>query len=106
MRCQLQGCAAAVLKVNGKSVTVEAEPVTALLWVQREQLRVTGTQYGSGIAQCGACTLHLDGVAVRACMSGVRAQHSGWNAAELEESGLYLAWRSRGLLLEALAVRP
>jgi isoquinoline 1-oxidoreductase alpha subunit len=58
----------AVLNVNGKSTTVDAEPDTPLLWVLREQLGLTGTKYGCGIAQCGACTVHLDGAPVRACV--------------------------------------
>jgi isoquinoline 1-oxidoreductase alpha subunit len=58
----------AVLNVNGKSMTVDAEPDTPLLWVLREQLGLTGTKYGCGIAQCGACTVHLDGAPVRACV--------------------------------------
>ena len=55
------------LKVNGKSHTVDAEPEMPLLWVLREILGLTGTKYGCGIAQCGACTVYLDGVPVRSC---------------------------------------
>ena len=55
------------LNVNGKQREFEAEPDTPLLWVLREQLGLTGTKYGCGIAQCGACTVHIDGVAVRSC---------------------------------------
>ena len=55
------------LLVNGKTVEVEAETDTPLLWVLREQLGLTGTKYGCGIAQCGACTVHLDGISARAC---------------------------------------
>ena len=58
----------AELTVNGKRVQFEAEPDTPLLWVLREQLSLTGTKYGCGVAQCGACTVHLDGVAVRSCV--------------------------------------
>ncbi len=58
----------AVLNVNGKPLSFEAEPDTPLLWVLREQLGLTGTKYGCGIAQCGACTVHLDGAPVRACV--------------------------------------
>ena len=57
----------AVLNVNGKSVTTTADPRTPLLWVLRETLGLTGTKYGCGIAQCGACTVHVDGVATRSC---------------------------------------
>jgi isoquinoline 1-oxidoreductase alpha subunit len=55
------------LSINGKSHQVDVEPNTPLLWVIREQVGLTGTKYGCGIAQCGACTVHLDGAAVRSC---------------------------------------
>ena len=55
------------LNVNGKVLEHDADPDTPLLWVLREQLGLTGTKYGCGIAQCGACTVHLDGVPVRSC---------------------------------------
>ena len=61
------------LTVNGTVHTVEVEPDTPLLWVIREQLGLTGTKYGCGVAQCGACTIHLDGVATRACALPVSA---------------------------------
>jgi isoquinoline 1-oxidoreductase subunit alpha len=56
------------LHVNGQVRTFEAEPDTPLLWVLREQLGLTGTKYGCGIAQCGACTVHVDGVPTRSCV--------------------------------------
>jgi aerobic-type carbon monoxide dehydrogenase small subunit (CoxS/CutS family) len=55
------------LNVNGKRQTVTAAPDTPLLWVLRDVLGLTGTKFGCGIAQCGACTVHLDGAAVRSC---------------------------------------
>jgi isoquinoline 1-oxidoreductase subunit alpha len=55
------------ITVNGKSHDIDVDPNTPLLWVLREQVGLTGTKYGCGIAQCGACTVHVDGVAVRAC---------------------------------------
>ena len=55
------------LIVNGRPIAIDAEPDTPLLWVVREHLGLTGTKYGCGIAACGACTLHLDGQAVRSC---------------------------------------
>ena len=61
------------LNVNGRSVEFQADPATPLLWVLREQLGLTGTKYGCGIAQCGACTVHLDGAAVRSCVVPVSA---------------------------------
>lgn len=63
----------ATLKVNGETVEVDVDESTPLLWVLREQLGLTGTKYGCGIAQCGACTVHVDGVAVRACVYPVAA---------------------------------
>jgi len=58
----------AKLNVNGSVREVDAEPDTPLLWVLREQLGLTGTKYACGIAQCGACTVHIDGVATRSCV--------------------------------------
>jgi isoquinoline 1-oxidoreductase alpha subunit len=55
------------LTVNGKTHNVDVDPSTPLLWVLREQLGLTGTKYGCGIAACGACTVHVDGAAVRSC---------------------------------------
>lgn len=59
------------LTVNGKRRSFEAEPDTPLLWVLREQLGLTGTKYGCGIAQCGACTVHIDGQPMRSCVRPV-----------------------------------
>ena len=56
------------LNVNGSNRDFEAEPDTPLLWVLREQLGLTGTKYGCGIAECGSCTVHIDGKAVRSCV--------------------------------------
>jgi len=55
------------LTINGKVFNLDVEPDTPLLWAIRENAGLTGTKYGCGIAQCGACTVHLDGVAVRSC---------------------------------------
>jgi isoquinoline 1-oxidoreductase alpha subunit len=55
------------LNVNGETRSVDADPSTPLLWVLREQLALTGTKFGCGIAACGACTVHIDGEAVRSC---------------------------------------
>lgn len=63
----------AQLNVNGKTHTVEVEPDTPLLWVIREQIGMTGTKYGCGVAQCGACTVHIDGVATRSCALPISA---------------------------------
>jgi len=59
------------LNVNGKERDFDAEPDTPLLWVLREQLGLTGTKYGCGVAQCGACTVHVDGEPVRSCVRPV-----------------------------------
>jgi isoquinoline 1-oxidoreductase subunit alpha len=55
------------LTVNGQSHDIDVDPSTPLLWVLREQVGLTGTKYGCGIAQCGACTVHVDGMAMRSC---------------------------------------
>jgi isoquinoline 1-oxidoreductase subunit alpha len=56
------------LTVNGQPREVTVDPSTPLLWVLREELKMTGTKYGCGIAACGACTVHLDGIATRSCV--------------------------------------
>ena len=61
------------LIVNGMAHTVDAEPDTPLLWVLRDSLKLTGTKYGCGIAQCGACTVLIDGQAARSCMMPLSA---------------------------------
>jgi isoquinoline 1-oxidoreductase subunit alpha len=61
------------LMINGKTSEVNVDPGTPLLWAIREQIGLTGTKYGCGIAQCGACTVHIDGAAVRSCMTPVSA---------------------------------
>ena len=61
------------LIVNGENREVEAVPNTPLLWVLRDNLSLTGTKYGCGVAQCGACTVHLDGTPVRSCSTPVSA---------------------------------
>jgi isoquinoline 1-oxidoreductase alpha subunit len=55
------------LTINGQQTEIDADPDTPLLWVLRDQLGLVGTKYGCGIAQCGACTVHVDGVATRSC---------------------------------------
>src|SRR5262245_24118525 len=59
--------------LNGKPVTVNAAPDTPMLWVLRDHLKMTGTKYGCGAALCGACTIHLDGVATRSCVTPLSA---------------------------------
>ena len=61
------------LEVNGKRVNVDVSPDMPLLWVLRDTLGLTGTKFGCGLGQCGACTVHLDGTAVRACTTAVSA---------------------------------
>ncbi len=61
------------LTINGRTQQIDVDPNTPLLWVIREQVGLTGTKYGCGIAQCGACTVHVDGAAVRSCAMPVSA---------------------------------
>lgn len=61
------------LNINGRNHDVDVEPGTPLLWAIREQVGLTGTKYGCGIAQCGSCTVHIDGAAVRSCVVPVSA---------------------------------
>ncbi len=57
--------------LNGQERTVDVDPETPLLWVLRDELRLTGTKFGCGIAQCGSCTVHLDGFATRSCVTPI-----------------------------------
>lgn len=61
------------VEVNGKSLSIEADPNTPLLWVIREELGLTGTKFGCGIGACGACSVHVDGVITRSCIVPVAA---------------------------------
>jgi aerobic-type carbon monoxide dehydrogenase small subunit (CoxS/CutS family) len=61
------------LNINGESRTVDVDPTTPLLWVIRDYVGLTGTKFGCGIAQCGACTVHLNGTPIRSCITQVRA---------------------------------
>ena len=61
------------LQINGRAVAVNSPPDTPLLWVLRDELHLTGTKYGCGIAQCGACTVHVDGQPLRSCSAPVSA---------------------------------
>ncbi len=61
------------VKVNGAARTADVHPETPLLWVLRDEWRLTGTKFGCGVAQCGACTVHVDGRAARACVTPIRA---------------------------------
>jgi len=74
----------AKLNVNGRVVDIQVEDDTPLLWVLREQLGLTGTKYGCGVAQCGACTVHVDGAAVRACAMPVSAFTEGQKITTIE----------------------
>lgn len=59
------------LKINKKEYQVDVDPSTPILWVLRDHLHLTGTKFGCGIAQCGVCTIHVDGIAVRSCITFV-----------------------------------
>jgi len=72
------------LSVNGKNREFDAEPDTPLLWVLREQLGLTGTKYGCGVAQCGACTVHVDGAPTRSCVVPVSSIAAGAKIVTIE----------------------
>ena len=61
------------LKINGQTHNIEVDPNTPVLWVVREQIGLTGTKFGCGIAQCGACTVHLNGKPIRSCVTPIQA---------------------------------
>ena len=86
---------ATTLEINGKSVTVQAAPDTPLLWVLRDELLMTGTKYGCGIAQCGACTVHINGQPTRSCQAPIESL-SGAKVTTIEGLGgthpLQAAW--------------
>ena len=63
--------------INGKQTTVDVDPDTPLLWVIRDELKLTGTKFGCGIAQCGACTVHLDGMPRRSCVTPISSVEGG-----------------------------
>jgi isoquinoline 1-oxidoreductase alpha subunit len=90
----------ATLNINGRSVQVDADPDTPLLWAIREHVGLTGTKYGCGVAQCGACTVHLDGQAVRSCvlpLAAVTAEQKIVTIEGLSPDGnhpLQVAWRA------------
>jgi isoquinoline 1-oxidoreductase subunit alpha len=87
------------LNINGSMIEVNAAPDTPLLWAIREQAGLTGTKYGCGIAQCGACTVHIDGQAVRSCglpLSAVTATQKIVTIEGLSPTGSHpvqVAWR-------------
>ena len=92
----------ATINVNGKPLSVSAEDDTPLLWVLRGELKLTGTKFGCGMALCGACTVHLDGTAVRACQTPVSAA-AGRKITTIEglhpkgDHPLQVAWREAGV---------
>ncbi|HPH14952.1 MAG TPA: (2Fe-2S)-binding protein [Burkholderiaceae bacterium] len=74
------------LNINGKAVTIDADPNMPLLWVLRDTLNMTGTKFGCGVAACGACTVHIDGEAVRSCVMPLAAVE-GKNIQTIESLG-------------------
>jgi isoquinoline 1-oxidoreductase subunit alpha len=86
---------ASTLDINGKAVVVKADPETPLLWVLRDELGLTGTKFGCGMAQCGACTVHVNGDPVRSCVTPIAAV-AGAKIATIESLGgshpLQQAW--------------
>ena len=88
------------LSINGKAVTVEVPPDTPLLWTLRDELGLTGTKFGCGMALCGACTVHLDGTPTRSCVTPISAAE-GKKVTTIEGIGatpvgqrVEAAWRS------------
>ena len=87
------------LNVNGRLVEVNASPDTPLLWVLRDHVGLTGTKYGCGIAACGACTVHLDGQAVRSCSVPLSAVTENQRITTIEglapngDHPIQVAWR-------------
>jgi isoquinoline 1-oxidoreductase alpha subunit len=77
----------ASLNINGEQRTVDVEDDTPLLWAIRDHVGLTGTKYGCGVAQCGACTVHLDGVALRSCVMPVSALQPGQKIVTIEGLG-------------------
>ncbi|TDI10926.1 MAG: (2Fe-2S)-binding protein [Acidobacteria bacterium] len=105
------------LRINGQSHTVEVEPDVPLLWVIREYLQMTGTKFGCGIAQCGACTVHVDGQPMRSCqlqvsravgreittIEGIREDHpvkQAWIAIQVPQCG----YCQSGQIMSAVAL--
>ena len=82
---ELQGTSVE-LNINGKAVTIDADPNMPLLWVLRDTLNMTGTKFGCGVAACGACTVHIDGEAVRSCVMPLAAVE-GKNIQTIESLG-------------------
>ncbi len=72
------------IQVNGKTHSVNTEEATPLLWVLREHLQLTGTKYGCGVGQCGACTIHLDGTPMRACTLPIDGVADGQSITTIE----------------------
>ncbi|WP_029356284.1 (2Fe-2S)-binding protein [Bosea sp. 117] len=72
------------LTINGQTHDIDADPDTPLLWVIREQVGLTGTKFGCGIAQCGACTVHIDGVPTRSCVTPLASVEEGQKIVTIE----------------------
>jgi isoquinoline 1-oxidoreductase subunit alpha len=77
----------ATLNINGKDTQVDADPSTPILWALRDTLGMTGTKFGCGAALCGACTVHLNGAAVRSCVTPISAVAAGQKITTIEAMG-------------------
>jgi isoquinoline 1-oxidoreductase alpha subunit len=91
------------IRVNGAIRSVDADAATPLLWVLRDGLGLTGTKYGCGIGVCGACTVHIDGIAVRSCQTTVASVESGAvttieGLAESSDHPVVIAWRDASVV--------
>ena len=93
----------AKLNINGSMRDVEVEADTPLLWVIREQVGLTGTKYGCGIAQCGACTVHINGQAVRSCVTPISAVDGAEIGRDSLHQPVYRQLRDGGVELGFLA---
>ena len=76
------------LKINGEKHQLDVDPTTPILWVLRDHLKLVGTKYGCGIAQCGSCTIHIDGTAVRSCLTPISVVEDS-TITTIEGAGFY-----------------
>ena len=89
-----------ILTVNGERQVVDVSPEMPLLWVLRDRLKLTGTKFGCGIAQCGACTVHLDGVPVRSCVLPIAAVSGAVTTIEgLADGGNLILYKLLGSIM-------
>ena len=93
------------IKVNGEVRKVDVDPETPLLWVLRDELRLTGTKFGCGIAACGACTVHVNGMPIRSCITAV-SSIEGMEPKRFRKPGWPSTCRSAGTASQARSCPP